>query len=92
MNHVKQGAIEVGADIFETVSGFISDLISPPESSESAISPSYNYEEHDNGLTIMMMNKNDERKTMILDGDGNTLQQIGENLFRFNDDINLLVT
>merc|ERR1711953_321633 len=29
---------------------------------------------------------------MILDSDGNTLQRIGENLFRFNDNINLLIT
>lgn len=76
MNHVKQGAIEVGSDIFEAASGFISDLFRSSESSESAIS--YNYDSYE--LTLMR------------DSDGNTLQQIGENLYRFNDNINLLIT
>jgi hypothetical protein len=76
MNHVKEGAIEVGADIFEAASGFISDLFRSSESSESAIS--YNYDSDE--LTLMM------------DSDGNSLQKIGENLFRFNDNINLLIT
>lgn len=76
MNHVKEGAIEVGSDIFEAASGFISDLFRSSESSESAIS--YNYDSYE--LTLMR------------DSDGNTLQQIGENLYRFNDNINLLIT
>jgi len=86
VNHVKQGAIEVGTDIFEAASGFISDLFSSSESSASSISPSYNYES--DGLTVMMSG----RQTIILDSDGNSLQKISDNLFRFNDDINLLIT
>jgi len=86
VNHVKQGAIEVGTDLFEAASGFISDLFSSSESSASSISPSYNYES--DGLTVMMSG----RQTIILDSDGNSLQKISDNLFRFNDDINLLIT
>ena len=86
MNHVKQGAIEVGTDLFEAASGFISDLFSSSESSASSSSPSYNYES--DGLTVMMSG----RQTIILDSDGNSLQKISDNLFRFNDDINLLIT
>lgn len=86
VNHVKQGAIEVGSDLFEVASGFISGLFSSSESSESSIAPSYDYDS--DGLTVMMSG----RQTLILDSDGNSLQKIGENLFRFNDDINLLIT
>ena len=85
MNHVKEGAIDVGTDIFNAASDLFSNLFDSSESSDIV-----NYSSYDgsDGLTVMVSG----RKTMILDSDGNTLQRIGENLFRFNDNINLLIT
>lgn len=93
--HVKAGAIEVGTDIFNGVSKMFSDLLSPSGDSissdyvESSLSSSYISSIHGpSGLTIMIAGRQSE----ILDRDGNTLQKIGENLFRLNDKMNLLVT
>lgn len=88
MGHVKQGAIEVGTDIFNAAANLFSELLEPSDSSsiDYELSPSY-VSEYD-GLTIMVTG----RHTIILDKQGNTLQKIDENLFRLNDNINLRIT
>ncbi|CBY34993.1 unnamed protein product [Oikopleura dioica] len=87
MGHVKQGAIEVGTDIFNAAANLFSELLEPSDSSsiDYELSPSY-VSEYD-GLTLMVTG----RHTIILDKQGNTLQKIDENLFRLNDNINLRI-
>jgi len=90
LGHVKAGVIEVGTDIFNVASNMFSDLFSPSDDSissdyvESSFSPSYT--PVPDGFTLLISGGE------IVDRDGNALQKIGDNLFRLNDKMNLIVT
>ncbi|CAG5077953.1 Oidioi.mRNA.OKI2018_I69.PAR.g8852.t1.cds [Oikopleura dioica] len=87
MDHVKQGAIEVGTDIWHSASTFFTGLLS--ESSESS-SSSYDYYDPNQGLSVII----NGNYASIIDQNGNKIPMtvVGENMYRLNDRTNLVIT
>ena len=87
MDHVKQGAIEVGTDIWHSASTFFTGLLS--DSSESS-SSSYDYYDPNQGLSVII----NGNYASIIDQNGNKIPMtvVGENMYRLNDRTNLVIT
>ena len=78
----------MGTDIFQAAATFISEVFNPEDYSGSEFDSSYDYDSYRNWKVELL----NGRQMLILDENGIPLQKIGDNVFRLNDNTNLVIT